>query len=152
MEKKIVIFNLQIKGKESENSYQELKRSQKGQTHTNTRKLNRDISTGTAVFLNRKRVNVCEHTTKMASLDASRNISFQFPCVCVCLSLLWSLQFLVRVFTFLSLNLWILIWLHRFAKAIMIDVFVIPYFCKFSSFYNIFLRTKALTWSIIWIE
>ena len=26
----------QIKGKESENSYQELKRSQKGQTHTNT--------------------------------------------------------------------------------------------------------------------
>ena len=30
----------QIKGKESENSYQELKRSQKGQAHTNTRKLN----------------------------------------------------------------------------------------------------------------
>ena len=44
----------QIKGKDSENSYQELKRSQKGQAHTNTRKLNRDISTGTAVFLNRK--------------------------------------------------------------------------------------------------
>ena len=37
---------------------------------------------------------------------ASRNISIQFPCVCVCLSLLWSLQFLVRVYTFLSLNLW----------------------------------------------
>ena len=37
---------------------------------------------------------------------ASRNISIQFLCVCVCLSLLWSLQFLVRVFTFLSLNLW----------------------------------------------
>ena len=32
--------------------------------------------------------------------------TFQFPCVCVCLSLLWSLQFLVRVFTFLSLYLW----------------------------------------------
>ena len=32
----------QIKGKESENSYQELKRLQKGQAHTNTRKLNRD--------------------------------------------------------------------------------------------------------------
>ena len=31
---------LQIKGKESENSYKELKRSQKGQAHTNTRKLN----------------------------------------------------------------------------------------------------------------
>ena len=29
----------QIKGKERENSYQELKRSQKGQAHTNTRKL-----------------------------------------------------------------------------------------------------------------
>ena len=37
----------QIKGKESENSYQEL-RLRKGQAHTNTRKLNRDISTGTA--------------------------------------------------------------------------------------------------------
>ena len=49
----------QIKGKESENSYQELKRLRKGQAHTNTRKLNRDISTGTAVFLNRKRVNDC---------------------------------------------------------------------------------------------
>ena len=35
-------------------TYQELKRSQKGQAHTNTRKLYRDISTGTAVFLNRK--------------------------------------------------------------------------------------------------
>ena len=32
------------------------KRNLKGQAHTNTRKLNRDISTGTAVFLNRKRV------------------------------------------------------------------------------------------------
>ena len=37
---------------------------------------------------------------------ASRNISFQFPYVCVCLSLLWSLQFLLRVFTFPFLNLW----------------------------------------------
>ena len=63
----------QIKGKKSENSYQEFKRSRKGQAHTNTRKLNRDISTGTAVFLNRKRVNVCEHTTKMASLESCSN-------------------------------------------------------------------------------
>ena len=61
---------LKIKGKESENSYQELKRSQKRQAHTNTRKLNRDISTGMAVFLNRKRVNVCEHTTKTASVES----------------------------------------------------------------------------------
>ena len=60
----------QIKGKESENSYQELKRPQKGQAHTNTWKLNRDISTGTAFFLNRKRVHVCEHTTKTASLES----------------------------------------------------------------------------------
>ena len=64
----------QIKGKESENSYQELKRSQKGQAHTNTRKLNRDILTGMAVFLNQKRVNVCEHTTKTASLDSLRKV------------------------------------------------------------------------------
>ena len=63
----------QIKGKESKNSYQELKRSRKGQAHTNTRKLNRDISTGTAVYLNRKRVNVCEHTTKMVA----NNLSWQ---------------------------------------------------------------------------
>ena len=49
---KTMNYYLQIKGKESENSYQELKRSRKGQAHTNTRKLNRDISTGTAVFLN----------------------------------------------------------------------------------------------------
>ena len=65
---------LKIKGKESENSYQELKRSRKGQAHTNTRKLNRDISTGTAVFLNQKRVNVCEHTTKTASLESLRKV------------------------------------------------------------------------------
>ena len=54
--------------------FQELKRSQKGQAHTNTWKLNRDISTGTAVFLNRKRVNVCEHTTKTASLENLRKV------------------------------------------------------------------------------
>ena len=33
-------YKSQIKGKESENSYQELNRSRKGQAHTNTRKLN----------------------------------------------------------------------------------------------------------------
>ena len=64
----------QIKGKESENSYQELKRSRKGQAHTNPWKLNRDILTGTAVFLNRKRVNVCEHPTKTASLESLRKV------------------------------------------------------------------------------
>ena len=45
-----------------------------GQAHTNTRKLYRDISTGTAVFFNRKRVNVCEHTTKTASLESLRKV------------------------------------------------------------------------------
>ena len=64
-------------GKESENFYQELKRSQKGQAHTNTRKLYQDISTGTAVFLNQKRVNVCEHTTKTASLERTLPISLE---------------------------------------------------------------------------
>ena len=32
------------------------------------------VSTGTAVFLNRKRVNVCEHTTKTASLESLRKV------------------------------------------------------------------------------
>jgi hypothetical protein len=35
-------------------------------THT---KQNRNISTGTAIFLDQKRANVCEHTTKIASLE-----------------------------------------------------------------------------------
>ena len=46
----------------------------KGQAYTNTRKLYRDVSTGTAVFLNQKRVNVCEHTTKTASLKSLRKV------------------------------------------------------------------------------
>ena len=80
------VRKLQIKGKESENSYQELNRSRKGQAHTNKRKLNRDISTGTAIFLNRKRVNIYSLSIEEDG-HASRNISIQFPCVCVCLSL-----------------------------------------------------------------
>ena len=40
-----------------------------GQAHVHTRKLNRNILTGTAVFLNQKRTNVCEHTTRMVSLE-----------------------------------------------------------------------------------
>ena len=49
-----------------------------GQAHVNTRKIKRNISTGAAVFLNRKRVNVSEHTTKMMSefMDgATRGVS-----------------------------------------------------------------------------
>ena len=60
---------LKNKGKESENSYQKLKRSL-GQAHENTRKLYRNISTDMVVFINQKRVNVCEQKTKMASLES----------------------------------------------------------------------------------
>ena len=51
----------QNKGKESENSYRKLKSSRWTGTQTNTRKQNRNISTDTAVLLNQKRANVCEH-------------------------------------------------------------------------------------------
>ena len=47
----------------------------KGQAHTSTRKLYRDISTGTAVFLNQKRA--IEKDGR-----ASRNISIQLVCAC----------------------------------------------------------------------
>ena len=40
-----------------------------GQSYENTQKLYQNILTGTAVFINQKRANVCEHTTKMASLE-----------------------------------------------------------------------------------
>ena len=56
----------QNKGKEREKLLPKIEEISDGQAHTNTRKLYRDTSTGTAVFINRKRVNVCEHTTKMA--------------------------------------------------------------------------------------
>ena len=56
-------------GRESENSYQKLKRSRWTGTRTHTQKQNRNISMDMAVFLNQKRANVCEHTTKMASLE-----------------------------------------------------------------------------------
>ena len=46
----------QNKGKERENSYQKLKKTI-GKAHANTWKLNQNISTVTAVFLNQKRVN-----------------------------------------------------------------------------------------------
>ena len=41
-----------------------------GKAHANTRKLNRNILTVTAVFLNQKRMNVCEHISKMGSLES----------------------------------------------------------------------------------
>ena len=42
----------------------------KGKAHANTRKLNLNILTVTDVFLIQKRMNVCEHTTKMESLES----------------------------------------------------------------------------------
>ena len=41
-----------------------------GQAHAHTQKLNQNISTRTAVFLNQKKANVCEHMTKMALLES----------------------------------------------------------------------------------
>jgi hypothetical protein len=60
----------QNKGKERENSYQKFEEITIDKAHANTRKHNRSISTVTAVFLNQKRTNVCEHTTKMTSLES----------------------------------------------------------------------------------
>ena len=65
----VYIYIQQNKGKESENSYRKFKRSQQDRAHTNTWKLNRNILMDKAVFLNQKRANVCEHMTKMASLQ-----------------------------------------------------------------------------------
>jgi hypothetical protein len=105
------LHNIQNKGKESENSYQKLKRSRWTDTWTHTRKQNLNISTDTAIFLNQKRANVCEHMTKMASLHLCHvltcisslliekdcrvhwNITILFPCVCSCVCPPWSLQF-----------------------------------------------------------
>ena len=74
-------LNTQNKGKESENSYQKLKRSR----WTGTRKQNQNISTDMAIFLNQKRANVCEHTTKMASLEfflgATRGLQEELFCI-----------------------------------------------------------------------
>ena len=58
---------IQNKGKESENSYRKFEEITLGQAHVNTWKFNLNILTGTAIFLNRKRADVCEHMTKMAS-------------------------------------------------------------------------------------
>ena len=42
--------------------------------HTNTQKLNWNVSTITDVFLNQKRVNVCEHMVKMAPSESCVHI------------------------------------------------------------------------------
>ena len=67
----IYIYNILIqnKGKESENSYRKLKSSWWTGTRTHTLKQNQNISTDAAILLNQKRANVCEHMTRMASLE-----------------------------------------------------------------------------------
>ena len=56
-----------------------------------TQKLNWYVSTITHVFLNQKKVNICEHTVKMASLEKDicdcRNVSVKLPWFYLCL---WS--------------------------------------------------------------
>ena len=56
-------MKLKKKGSEMGNSYQKMKRSP---DERHTRKLNLNILTNTDVFLNQKRVNVCEYTVKTA--------------------------------------------------------------------------------------
>ena len=73
-----------------------------------TQKQNQNISTDMAVFLKQKRTNVCKHMIMpsicplLIEKDARvrQNISIKFPSFCLPV-LQWSLQFLVRVFTFL---------------------------------------------------
>ena len=65
----LLIIKTQNKGKERENS-PKIEDITGGKAHVNTRKLNLNILTITEVFLNQNRVNVCEHTTKMASLES----------------------------------------------------------------------------------
>ena len=59
------VWITQKMGKERETSYRKMKRSPE-ERHTNTLKLISDISTITDVFLDQKRVNVCEDTIRTA--------------------------------------------------------------------------------------
>ena len=66
---------IENKGKESENSNQKLKTARWTGTQTHTWKQNQNILTDTAVFLNQKRANVCEHRTKMTSRLVTPSLS-----------------------------------------------------------------------------
>ena len=48
-----------------------------GQAHENTWKLYRNISTGTAVFINQKRSNVCEYTAGKKFETTCKNLCHQ---------------------------------------------------------------------------
>ena len=59
-----------IKGKGKGKLLPQIEEITRGKAHVNTWKLNRNILTVTDIFLNEKRVNVCEHMTKIASLQS----------------------------------------------------------------------------------
>ena len=61
---RVFITKIQNKWKEIEN-LPKIEEITVGQSHENTWKLNRNILMEMAVFLNQKRANVCEHTTKV---------------------------------------------------------------------------------------
>ena len=58
----------QNKGKESEKKLPKIEEISRGKVHTNTQKLIQNILTVTDVFLNQKRVNVCEHMARIFTL------------------------------------------------------------------------------------
>ena len=60
----------QNKGKEREKLIPKIEEISDGKTHTNTRKLIQNILMVTDAFLKQKSANVCEHMTKMASLES----------------------------------------------------------------------------------
>ena len=60
-----MIFNTN-KGKEREKLLPQIEEISRGKAHINLI----EIFRVTDIFLNQKRVNVCEHTTKMASLES----------------------------------------------------------------------------------
>ena len=103
-------------GKERGNSYQKNEEIYRQKAHTNTWKLSLNVSTIIDIFLDQKRVNVCEDTVKTAprrvfthiySLQIEkdicdhRNVSVKLPCVCVCLSSGYLFIFSVKVFSFI---------------------------------------------------
>ena len=98
----LILFS-QNKGKESENSYQELKRSpndRRTQTHGNCIEIFWQAWQSFSIGRDWKRWPCLSKYLYTVSM-------------CLCVPVLrWSLQFLVRVFIFLSLNLWYINFLY----------------------------------------
>ena len=97
---KFTLFHNTKIGKERGNSYQNNEDISRWKAHVNTQKHDWNVSMITDVFLNQKRVNVCEHTLNTAphvftyiySLPIKKdicdhwNVSVMLPYVYVCLS------------------------------------------------------------------